>query len=48
MNMQCSCPDSAVPCKHIAAVIYKMSQEIDANPFILFALRGIDLTKNWR
>jgi len=45
MDMQCSCPDSAVPCKHIAAVIYKMSQEIDANPFILFALRGIDLTK---
>ena len=43
MQMRCSCPDSAVPCKHIAAVIYKMSQEIDANPFVLFSLRGIDL-----
>ncbi len=43
MEMSCSCPDWAVPCKHIAAVIYKISQEIDANPFVLFSLRGIDL-----
>lgn len=43
LEMSCSCPDWAVPCKHIAAVIYKMSQEIDANPFVLFSLRGIDL-----
>lgn len=45
MKMNCTCPDSAVPCKHIAAVIYKVSQEIDANPFILFSLRGINLTQ---
>ncbi len=43
IDMQCSCPDEAVPCKHIAAVIYKMCEEIDANPFILFQLHGIDL-----
>ena len=43
LEMTCSCPDWAVPCKHIAAVIYKMSEEIDANPFVLFTLRGIDL-----
>ncbi len=43
IGMKCSCPDEAVPCKHIAAVIYKMSEEIDANPFILFKLHGIDL-----
>ena len=24
-KMQCSCPDRAVPCKHLAAVIYKIS-----------------------
>ncbi|MBJ7428443.1 MAG: SWIM zinc finger family protein, partial [Bacteroidia bacterium] len=24
-KMQCSCPDWAVPCKHLAAVIYKVS-----------------------
>ncbi len=43
LGMRCSCPDSAVPCKHIAAIIYKFSQEIDANPFILFELRGLDI-----
>ena len=43
LNVSCSCPDWAVPCKHIAAVIYKISQEIDANPFILFELKGFDL-----
>ena len=25
-KMQCSCPDWAVPCKHLAAVIYKISE----------------------
>lgn len=43
LSPSCSCPDVAVPCKHIAAVIYKLSQEIDANPFILFSLKGIDI-----
>ena len=43
LGMSCSCPDWAVPCKHIAAVIYKLSEEIDANPFVLFQMRGIDL-----
>lgn len=43
LKMRCSCPDYAVPCKHLAAVIYIMSQEVDADPFVLFRLRGIDL-----
>ena len=43
LEMSCTCPDWAVPCKHIAAAIYKLSEEIDANPFLLFTLRGIDL-----
>lgn len=42
-SLKCSCPDFAVPCKHIAAVIYIVSKEIDANPFILFELHGIDI-----
>ena len=41
--MHCSCPDWAVPCKHLAAVIYLLSQQIDADPFLVFSLRGIDL-----
>jgi len=42
-GMECSCPDWAVPCKHLASVIYIISNEIDANPFVLFSLRGLDL-----
>ncbi|ECG8574168.1 hypothetical protein FNI38_18760 [Salmonella enterica subsp. diarizonae] len=41
--MKCSCPDWAVPCKHLAAVIYVISREIDSNPFLVFTLRGVDL-----
>lgn len=43
LNMQCSCPDWAVPCKHLAAVIYKVSAEIDNNPFLVFELHNVDL-----
>ncbi len=43
MNMNCSCPDWAVPCKHIAAVIYIIANEIDKNPFIVFSLHGLDV-----
>ena len=42
-KMQCSCPDWAVPCKHLAAVIYKLSAEIDNNPFLVFQLHRVDL-----
>lgn len=43
LTMRCTCPDWAVPCKHLAAVIYIISQEIDNNPFIIFQLHGMDL-----
>ncbi len=43
LGMDCSCPDWAVPCKHIAAVIYMVGQEIDNNPFFLFKLHGVDI-----
>src|SRR5690606_29505205 len=42
-KMQCSCPDWAVPCKHLASVIYKLSAEIDNNPFLVFELHLLDL-----
>ena len=38
----CSCPDWANPCKHLAAVYYIVANEIDKNPFLLFNLRGIE------
>ncbi len=43
LKMQCSCPDWAVPCKHIASVVYKVSAEIDNNPFLVFSLHNVDL-----
>ncbi len=40
IGMNCSCPDWAVPCKHIAAVYYLLGEEFDRDPFLLFTLRG--------
>jgi uncharacterized Zn finger protein len=37
----CSCPDWTRPCKHIAAVCYLVGERIDADPLLLFELRGI-------
>lgn len=42
-EMDCSCPDWAVPCKHLAAVIYMLSREIDNNPFLVFAIHNVNL-----
>ncbi len=42
-KMQCSCPDWAVPCKHLAAVIYMVSREIDNNPFLVFEIHKVNL-----
>jgi uncharacterized Zn finger protein len=38
---ECSCPDYANPCKHIAAVYYTLGQEFDRDPFMIFKLRGM-------
>jgi uncharacterized Zn finger protein len=43
MNGRCSCPDIAVPCKHLAAVLYLIATEIDKNPFLVFELHGFNL-----
>ncbi|MCK4380260.1 MAG: SWIM zinc finger family protein [Candidatus Lokiarchaeota archaeon] len=40
LNATCSCPDKAIPCKHIAAVILYLARVIDFNPFLLLELRG--------
>ena len=36
----CTCPDWANPCKHSAAVFFILADIINADPFILFKLRG--------
>ncbi|WNJ17356.1 SNF2-related protein [Pontibacter sp. G13] len=43
IQSNCSCPDWAIPCKHIAAVCYVLATEIDKSPFKIFTLRGMDL-----
>lgn len=40
IRTKCSCPDSANPCKHIAAVYYVIGEELDRDPFLIFHLRG--------
>jgi uncharacterized Zn finger protein len=40
LETDCSCPDWANPCKHIAAVYYLLGERFDENPFLLFELRG--------
>ena len=37
---ECSCPDWANPCKHIAAVYYILAERFDEDPFLIFKLRG--------
>ncbi len=38
----CSCPDWAVMCKHVAAVLYGVGARLDTQPELLFKLRQID------
>ncbi len=45
IEADCSCPDWANPCKHLAAVYYVIAFEIDKDPFLLFEMRGI--SKEW-
>jgi len=40
-STECSCPDSANPCKHVAAVHYLLAERFDDDPFLLFLLRGL-------
>lgn len=39
-HAQCSCPDYARPCQHVAAVLWVIGEKLDDDPFLLFALRG--------
>jgi uncharacterized Zn finger protein len=42
MSFHCSCPDWAVMCKHVAAVLYGVGARLDTKPELLFALRGVN------
>jgi uncharacterized Zn finger protein len=40
LETDCSCPDWANPCKHVAATHYILGEQFDEDPFLLFRLRG--------
>lgn len=42
LQTDCSCPDYANPCKHVAAVYYLLGERFDEDPFLIFLLRGKD------
>ncbi len=44
-ELECSCPDYADMCKHVAAVLYGVGARLDARPELLFLLRGVDHTE---
>ncbi len=42
ISLNCSCPDWAIMCKHVAAVLYGVGARLDEKPELLFLLRGVD------
>lgn len=42
LTLRCDCPDGAVMCKHVAAVLYGVGSRLDADPAQLFKLRGVN------
>jgi uncharacterized Zn finger protein len=42
IKMDCSCPDWAGMCKHVAATLYGVGARLDTAPELLFTLRSVD------
>ena len=42
ISLDCDCPDWAVMCKHVAAVLYGVGARLDRKPELLFTLRGVN------
>ena len=45
ISFNCTCPDWALMCKHVAAAMYGIGVRFDENPFYFFHLRGIDVDR---
>lgn len=43
IDFECSCPDYAVMCKHVAAVLYGVGARLDKDPSLFFTLRKVDI-----
>jgi uncharacterized Zn finger protein len=44
IKLDCSCPDGAYMCKHVAAVLYGVGARLDHQPELLFTLRQVAAT----
>ena len=42
IDLDCSCPDWATMCKHVAATLYGVGVLLDKSPELFFKLRGVD------
>jgi len=42
ISFDCDCPDWAIMCKHVAAVLYGVGARLDEQPELLFKLRGVN------
>jgi len=42
ITLNCSCPDGARMCKHVAATLYGVGARLDDQPNLLFTLRQVD------
>ena len=43
IDFNCSCPDWATVCKHVAAVLYGIGARLDENPALFFSLRKVNV-----
>ena len=43
IHFDCSCPDWASMCKHVAATLYGVGARLDNDPALFFTLRGINV-----
>jgi uncharacterized Zn finger protein len=43
IEFECSCPDFAYMCKHVAAVLYGVGVRLDKDPSLFFTLRKVDI-----
>jgi len=43
ISFDCSCPDWATMCKHVAAVLYGVGARLDENPALFFVLRNVNI-----
>jgi uncharacterized Zn finger protein len=43
ISFDCSCPDWALMCKHVAATLYGVGARLDQDPSLFFTLRGVKM-----